>query len=135
MNKLEALLDALGNLNGAFTDPGSTAYKLRNPLMLKSFGPPGKHETDDEGRRKFTSLVAGYRAGYFDLEKKISGSSRANIKTTDTLASLLRVYGISDPGNVKKIISFLRRALQDEKVSEKTILEYFNESVRLTDKE
>ena len=125
MNRLEILLDAIGSFNGCFTNPESTAYQLKNPLLLKSFGPPGKHETDIEGRRKFTSLVAGYRAGLYDLQLKCGGQSRVHLKPTDALASLLRVYGFSESDSYKKIVSFLRRATKDETISDKTELSYF----------
>ena len=125
MNRLEALLDGIGSFNGAFDDPESAAYQLKNPLLLKSFGPPGKHETDSEGRRKFESLVAGYRAGLYDLQIKCGGSSRAKLKSNDTVASLFRVYGIFEPTSFKKILSFVRRSLHDETVNDKTELSYF----------
>ena len=78
MNKIEALVDSIGRCNG-MGDPESQCYKLRNPLLIRSFARPGKHETDDQGRRVFSSFLSGYKAGLFDIESKITGKSRAGL--------------------------------------------------------
>ncbi len=80
MSRLEHLVAAIGYYNNLH-DPDSVAYRLKNPLLVKSFGRPGKHEIDEEGRRVFDSIVAGYRACLFDTEIKISGNSRAGLKS------------------------------------------------------
>lgn len=124
LNKIEALVDAIGKANGMH-NPESETYKLRNPLLIKSFARPGKHETDEKGRRIFSSLLSGYKAGLFDIELKITGKSRAGLQATDTLANLLAVYGIKEPGGISNIVSFLRRALSDQEISAATSLSYF----------
>lgn len=124
LNKIEALVDAIGKANGIH-NPESETYKLRNPLLIKSFARPGKHETDEKGRRIFSSLLSGYKAGLFDIELKITGKSRAGLCSTDTLANLLAVYGIKEPGGISNIVSFLRRALSDQEISASTPLSYF----------
>jgi hypothetical protein len=126
--KLECLVDAIGNLHGAFADPDAQAYKLRNPLMVRSFARPGKHESDLTGHRVFTSLLAGYRAAVFDLEKKLEGNSRARIKPdTDCLHNLLAVYEVRGEANVMKVVSFLRKALSNPAIQASTPLTYFIE--------
>lgn len=125
--KVEVLLDAIGDSNGAF-DPDCDAYKLRNPLLIKSYAVPGKHVTDENGRRVFESLLSGYRAGIFDLDIKLKGESRSKLKTTDRLENLLAVYGIKEIGGVKKVVSFLRRALKDQTISKDTELSYFSDA-------
>jgi hypothetical protein len=127
VKKTEALLDAFASCYGAFTDPESEAYNLRNPLMIKSYGLPGKHQTDGQGRRVFDSMLSGYRAGLFDLEIKLSGKSRAKLSPEDKLENILRVYGITELGGIKKIVSFLRRALKDQSIQSTTTLRYFLE--------
>lgn len=124
LNKIEALVDAIGRANGIH-DPESDTYKLRNPLLIKSFARPGKHETDDKGRRVFSSLLSGYKAGLFDIELKITGKSRAGLQPDHTLANLLAVYGIKEPGGISYIVSFLKRALGDKTLSGTTPLSYF----------
>lgn len=122
--KLEILVDAVGwhnNLN----DSDSDAYRLKNPLLVKSFGRPGKHEIDNQGRRVFDSLISGYRACLFDLSLKIEGKSRAGLKPTDCLENLLGSYGITGPAATERIVKFLRKALKDQTVSGKTPLSYF----------
>lgn len=126
LNKYEAIVDAIARANG-FHDPTSDCYKLRNPLLIRSFARPGKHETDEQGRRIFTSLLSGYKAALFDVELKITGNSRAGLKPTDTLANLLGVYGIKEAGGVGYVVSFLRRALDNQTLAADTPLSYFIE--------
>src|SRR5258707_11092745 len=105
VKKIEALADAIGKLNGMH-DPESEAYALRNPLLIKSFARPGKHETDAKGRRVFTSFLNGYKAGLFDLELKISGKSRANLTTESTLETLLACFEIKTRQAADLVASF-----------------------------
>jgi hypothetical protein len=125
LKRQAALLDAIGTLNGAFNLPDSEAYQLKNPLLIKSFGAPGKHEVDNDGHRKFRTLIDGYRACLYDLKIKLSGKSRAKLRLTDKLANLLRVYGITEPLAERKIVLFIRRATGDENFSSKESLAYF----------
>ena len=127
VNRAEAIVDALGKVNG-MANPLSDAYALRNPLMIRSFARPGKHETDDQGRRVFSSLLSGYKAGLFDVTLKIEGKSRAGLKPTDTLTNLLGVYGIKELGGIDTIVKFLRQALKDPGISKDTPLSYFMEN-------
>ncbi len=124
VNKIECLVDAISKINGG-GNPESDCYLLRNPLLIRSFARPGKHETDVQGRRVFTSWLSGYKAALYDCELKISGNSRAGLKSTDTLTNLLGVYGIKEPGGISNIVSFLRRALKDQDITKDTSLSYF----------
>lgn len=122
--KLEALCGAIAKLNGGYT-PEAPCYFIRNPLKVRSFARPGKHLITDEGLRIFPSILAGLKAGLFDLELKIKGQSRAGLKTTDTLSSLLNLYGITHKQAVDSVVSFVRRALHDDTVKGSTPLSYF----------
>ncbi len=124
INKIEALVDAIGRANGS-GDPESQCYRLRNPLLIRSFARPGKHETDEQGRRVFSSFLSGYKAGLFDIELKITGKSRAGLTPESTLTNLLAVYGIKEPGGISTVVSFLRRALKDSDIKPTTPLSYF----------
>lgn len=124
MKKVEALLDSIANLNRAL-DPESECYKLRNPLLIKSFAKPGKHPIDEKGRREFSSYLNGYKAALFDIEVKISGKSRANVGSESELRDLLMCYDITDQFSIKKIVNFLRRALGDQNITENTPVSYF----------
>lgn len=126
VNKIEALFDAIASLRG-WNNPDSVAYQLRNPLLVQSFSRPGKNEIDDEGRRVFTSSLAGIRAGLFDLQIKIDGESRAGLKKEDRLANLLRVYQIPEKLGQQQIVKFLKRALRDDSLTTETPLSYFRE--------
>lgn len=124
--KLEALCAAIAKINSAFT-PDGDCFFINNPLKVRSFARPGKHMITDDGLRIFPSILAGLKAGLFDLELKIKGQSRAGLKTTDELSSLLALYGIRTPEGRRSIVSFLRRALKDDTVREATLLSYFVE--------
>ena len=123
-NKIEAIIDAVGKLNGMH-NPESAAYALRNPMLLRSFARPGQHEIDAEGRRAFKTFLNGYRAAYFDVGLKISGNSIAKLSADSTLSQLLTAYRITEPLAVDNVVSFLRRALQDQTISRTTPLEFF----------
>lgn len=125
-NKIDMLVLALADTLGAFS-PGTVSFELCNPLLLKSFAAIGKHETNADGLRVFPSLISGLKASGFDAALKISGKSRAGLKPTDRLESLFRVYGVSNPGAVSKVISYLRRALKDVSLSKDTPLSHFLE--------
>ena len=126
ITRIEALFDALASLKG-WSNPDSQAYQLRNPLMVKSFSKPGKNEITGEGYRIFSTQLAGVRAGLFDLQLKISGKSRAGLKSTDLLENVLRVYGVVELGGQQAVVKFLKRALKTQDVSKTTPLTWFLE--------
>jgi hypothetical protein len=130
IDKIEALVDSLAALSGASTNPDSHAYQTRNPIGLLNFGKPGKNEIDENGKRIFSTWLAGYRAATFDLTKKISGESRSGVKRDDKLANLLRVLGVTEKLGQTQIVRFLRRALKDESISIDTPLAFFRQETK-----
>jgi len=124
VNKIECLLQAIGKLNG-MTNPESEAFSINNPLKVRSFARPGKHFVSDSGLRVFPSILAGIKAGLFDLELKISGHSRAGLKPTDTITNLLGCYGMKEKLAVDNVVNYLRKGLSDPTISSKTELSYF----------
>ena len=124
VSRLEALQDSIAHAHG-ISDPKSDSYKLRNPLLIRSFAMPGKNEVDEKGRRVFSSMISGYRAGLFDLQLKIEGKSRAKLKQDDPLSSLLAVYELKEPLEQKRVLRFLRPALNDESITTSTPLSHF----------
>lgn len=128
MDKVEAIIDAIGQLNRVHS-PDSLAYKLRNPLLVKSFAKPGKHDIDEEGRRRFPSFINGYKAAYFDVELKIAGNARARLTAESTLTHLLATYGFRELLPVDNVVRFLRRALGDESIGRSTPLSYFRKTI------
>jgi hypothetical protein len=125
--RIEALVDAIANLKGSTTNPDGNLYQIKNPTGILSFSKPGRSEIDSEGRRVFKSWLAGYRAACFDAEIKISGESRAGIKTDDKLENFLRVMGIDQKLGQQQVVKFLRRALKDQTIAVDTPLSYFRE--------
>ena len=123
---IEALADALMTLHG-YHKPDSECYRLRNPLMLKSFSKAGKHEVTEDGTRVFSKFLDAYHAATFDLVTKCLGRSNSGIKKTDLLRNLLGVYGINQDKDQTQIVSFLRKALQNPDISLQTPLSYFAE--------
>lgn len=123
MRRLEALADALARYSGWF-DPTSEAYQNRNPGNLPAISP--KHPRTASGKRIFDSALDGYQALLFDLEIKCSGRSNSHLKGDSTLHDLVLVR--KEPATSALYLSrYLRRALQDETISEKTPLAYFLE--------
>ena len=125
LNKIEALADSLMALNN-YLDPTSKAYALKNPLMLKSYSAVGKHSIDGEGYRTFDSLLGGYKAALFDLEKKIEGTSNSGLLSTDKLRNLLAVYSINKEEDILKVVYFLRKTISPD-INALTPISYFKE--------
>lgn len=123
--KLEHVVNAIARLNG-LGDPGSECYRLCNPLLLKSYALPGRHSIDEAGHRVFQSVLNGYKAAMFDIELKASGKSRANAGPDSTLETFLKCYEIKG-GSVDHVVSFLRKALDNELLSKHTTMDYFLE--------
>lgn len=126
IDKTEAIVDAIASLN-EYHRPDSEAYQLRNPLLLKSYAAPGKHNVDEQGRRQFDSYLGGYKAAYFDVDLKIQGGSSTGLKSTDKLKNLLSVYGIKHEQDQLSVVFFLRKALGNKDIDLATELQYFIE--------
>ncbi len=125
INRIEALVDAVSFLHRAY-QPDSEAYKLRNPMMLKNYAPPGKHKVDENGYRVFDSLLGGYKSGVYDVTIKLKGQSNSGIKTTDTLRNLLAVYSINKEEDINTVVFFLRKAVNKD-INPLTPLSYFKD--------
>jgi hypothetical protein len=119
------LVLSVGRLNGAFDDPESKSFKLRNPLLLKTWRPEKK--VDSENFRVFSSLMGGFKAGVADLLAKTNGHSN-RLSPENSLKDLLAIYGFVNDVSVKKIVLFLRRSLNDESIHAGTPLSYFLEA-------
>jgi len=126
VNRIESIVDAIGRLNSVHS-PDSLAYQIRNPLLLVSFAKPGRHDVNEDGLRVFGSMLAGYKAGCFDVSLKIKGLSRAGLRPADCLENLLGCYKIVGKVARDNVVAFIRRALKDESVSVHTPLSYFLE--------
>src|SRR6266576_385902 len=125
MIRFEILALAIGRMNGGFDDPESRSFKLRNPLLLKTYRPEKKF--DSENYRIFTSLMGGFKAGIADLQAKCSGKNN-RLNSENVLRDLLAVYGFANDATARKLVLFLRRGLIDESVSLNTPLSWFQES-------
>jgi len=114
-----------------WASPESRAFKLCNPMLIKSYSRPGKNDIDSEdGTRIFKSSLAGIRSNLFDLECKCSGKSRAGIEENDLLENVLRVYGVVELGGQNTVVKFLKRALQTDDISKTTPLTWFLEETK-----
>lgn len=128
VSRIEALCDGIARIN-SFGNPESEVYQLRNPLKLKSYGRPGRHDITAEGLRIFGSSLAGLKAALFDLEIKLKGLSRAGLKATDPLRNLLGCYGLHEKAAIDNVVAFVRRATKDESINAFTPLSYFLEDL------
>lgn len=125
VNKIESLVDALSFMNKAH-EPDSTAYKIRNPILLKNYAQPGKNKITEEGLRIFDSHLGGYKSACYDIGIKVNGQSSVGLKPTDKLKNLLAVYGIKSEDAQMSVVFFLRKAL-DKSIDLSTELSYFIE--------
>jgi len=126
MIKLEALCLSIGKMNGAFDDPDSRAFKLCNPLLLKTYRPEKK--VDSENYRVFSSIMGGFKAGIADLQAKSSGKNH-RLSGDNTLKDILALFGFNNEMTTRKIVLFLRRSLNDDSISLSTSLSWFLETV------
>src|SRR5271170_2886880 len=102
--KIEALADAIAFLNNAH-DPKSDSYRLRNPGMFKVYSFKHLANSDNLGRRIFTSWVGGYRFLVQDLTWKCSGDTRAKgnngkLKGSSNLSDLLVAFKLNTEENL-----------------------------------
>jgi hypothetical protein len=125
MIRLEILVLSIGKMNGSFDDPESKAFKLRNPLLLKTYRPEKK--VDSENYRIFSSLMGGFKAGIADIQAKASGKNH-RLSAENNLKDLLVMYGFTTDVVTKKVILFMRRALNDENISTSTRIGWFLEA-------
>jgi len=127
MLKTEAFILSIGKFNGAWDDPDSKAFKLCNPLLLKTYRPEKKCDSDH--CRIFSSVMGGFKAGIADVQAKCSGKNN-RLTPENTLKDLFSVYGFTNEATVKKLILFLRRSLSDETVSPHTPIGWLLEVVQ-----
>jgi hypothetical protein len=121
MNKIEALVLAISNINGGF-DPGSKAFINCNPLLLRTYRPERK--CDSEHIRIFTSILGGLKAGASDIAAKTNAANN-KLSGENVLSELLALYGLHKDTAVKPVVSYLKRALNDDSISARTPLSYF----------
>ena len=114
MLKIEAFVLSVGKYNGAWDDPDAKAFKLCNPLLLKTYRP--EKQCDSEHYRIFSSVMGGFKAGIADVQAKCSGKNN-RLTPENTLKDLFSVYGFSNESTARKLILFLRRSLSDESVA------------------
>ena len=124
MNKIEAVVDAIAYTLKAYQGD-SLAYTLRNPILLRSYARPGKHQVDEEGHRIFDSYLGGYKAAVWDVELKLNGNSNCGLTETDRLRNLLGVLGLKKEEDILSVVYFLRKSLQDPSINQLTPLSYF----------
>ena len=135
VTKIEALAMGIAELNSAF-NPSSDAFQLNNWSLSRAYSFKHLGNTDDRGRRKFTSVIGGFRFLVQDLTWKISGDTRAKgsngkLKPTSTLGDLLHSFKIdnkaSEEENLFALLDFLGRALKTDAISASTPLSFFSE--------
>lgn len=125
MTRIEALAVAIGNLNGGFDTPDSRAFRLSNPLLLKTYRPEKK--VDSEHYRVFTSIMGGLKAGVSDITAKSNGSNH-RLSPENNLRDLLAIYGFTDERAQRRIIVFLQKSLNDDSVYVGTKLSWLLET-------
>lgn len=123
INRLESLAEAITAYSG-YRDPESALYQARNPGGIKAHSLTVMRDLDNN--RVYPSFKAGWDSLLFDLRTKCSGDSHTSLHSTSTLKDLIRVNGFQST-ITGYVVTFLRRALQDQAVSEDTTLSFFLE--------
>src|SRR3954470_7212454 len=101
MIRYELLALALAKSNGAFDTPESKAFQLRNPLLLKSYRPEKKADSDHV--RIFSTFMGGFKAGIAELTARCSGQNH-RLSSENTLRDLLALYGINTDAGIRTIV-------------------------------
>lgn len=131
--RIEMLALGIATLNDAF-NPSSDAFQLFNWGLSRAYSFKHLSNTDDKGRRIFSSVIGGFRFLVQDLEWKCNGDTRAKgnngkLKSTSNLSDLLLSYKIDNKAtpeeNVFQLVDFLTRALNDDSISTTTELRFF----------
>lgn len=124
MLRFESLALAIANVNGGLHDPASKAFQLCNPLLLKSYKPEKK--TDSENYRVFTTVMGGFKAGIAELQARCSGQNH-RLSSENTLRDLLSLYGFKNDLALRKITLFINKSLSTDTVTANTKLSFFIE--------
>ncbi len=122
--KLEALAEAISHYSG-YHNPSTALHAARNPGGLRGYQTKS-HQIDEHGYRVFNSVLNGFNALLYDIEFKLSGKSRAQLKPEQTLIDLAAAYQ-QMPTVAQAWARFIRQALQDNNITNKTQLSYFFE--------
>lgn len=125
MLRFEALALSIATINGGLHDPASKAFQLCNPLMLKSYKPEKK--TDSENYRVFTTVMGGFKAGIAELQARCSGQNH-RLSSENTLRDLLSLYGFKNDLALRKITLFINKSLSTDTVTANTKLSFFIEA-------
>ena len=124
ITRIEALAEAIMEYSG-YRDPEGALFQARNPGGLKAHAPTVLQ--DIEGNRVFASMKSGWDALLYDLRVKCSGQSHTALTSQSSVKDLLLTNGF-EKVLVRKVINFVRRALQDQGITEETELSFFGES-------
>jgi len=125
MIRLEILVLAISTkLNAAF-EPNSKAFELRNPLLLKTYRPEKKQDSDHY--RLFGTFMGGFKAGLADVVAKTNGESN-RLNDLNTLRDLMHLYGVHTDLSFRPVILYLRKSLNDSGIDADTPISYFKET-------
>ncbi len=131
MSRLENLALAIAHMNSAFV-PGSQAFKLKNPGLLRTWRPEKK--VDSENYRIFTSIMGGLKALIADLVAKSNGLPH-KLNPENPVRDLLAMFGVNTQPGLHKVILFLRSANEEDSLTSTTPISWFLESDAVTDTE
>jgi hypothetical protein len=121
VNRIEALADAITEYSG-YRNPESVLYQARNPGALKAHAVTVLRDLDNY--RVYPCFKAGWDSLLADLKAKCSGRSHTSLTQQSTLKDLLAVNGFQ-PTVCGYVVKFIRRALQDQTITDQTPLEFF----------
>lgn len=79
------------------------------------------------GLRIFHCLLDGYQAAVYDVRVKCSGNSHSKLGKDATLQEMCISCSISGTHPATSVARFLRRALNDDSITEHTPISFFGE--------
>lgn len=123
IHRLDSLAEAIMAYSG-YRDPEGVLYQARNPGALRAHAVTVLRDLDNY--RVFSCFKAGFDALMADLRTKCSGQSHTSLTQQSTLRDLIKVNGL--PLTISGyLVTFLRKALQDQTLTDQIHLGFFLE--------
>ncbi|MCU1305166.1 MAG: hypothetical protein JWQ87_5450 [Candidatus Sulfotelmatobacter sp.] len=108
-------------------EPGSEAFQTLNPGLLRSYAVDRVDRVNSDGIRLFANFQAGWQVLLNNLQAKCEGHTKARgydgLLTPDSsLMDLTKTFRYL---NVRRVVEFLKDALDDHAITELTKLSFF----------
>jgi hypothetical protein len=119
--RIDTLALAIANLNEAFSNPESQAFRTNNPGLMKAKTLEHLGSANDQCVRLFSCVQGGYKSLTDSLKK------RCQHYPNSTLQETLAAHGHGNEFSVATALDFIQRATGDRSISSATNLKFFTE--------